>query len=186
MSEPTARVVSIVYTPQNVEVRRPQERYARVAVERVALREFQGIDGDRKGGTGDRQLNVMCAELVAELGAEGFKAAPGELGEQIVIAGIDPVALAEGARLRLGSAVIEVTDQPHLGCAKFSSRFGLEALRFVNSDVGRRLRLRGMNARVVVPGTVGQGDAVRKLSMEETAIAAPPAVPMAATAPLPS
>src|SRR5258708_997129 len=54
-------------------------------------------------------------------------------------------------------------EQLHLGCAKFSQRFGLDALRFVNSAVGRELRLRGANARVVVPGTVRRGDVVRKL-----------------------
>ena len=57
-------------------------------------------------------------------------------------------------------AVIEVTEQPHTGCAKFIDRFGAEAMRFVNGSVGRPLRLRGLNARVVVPGRVRPGDAV--------------------------
>jgi hypothetical protein len=71
--------------------------------------------------------------------------------------------LPAGTRLALGDAVIEVTEQPHLGCAKFSARFGPDALRLVNSPEGRQLRLRGLNARVVVPGTVRRGDVVRKL-----------------------
>jgi MOSC domain-containing protein YiiM len=66
-------------------------------------------------------------------------------------------------RLAIGSAVIEVTDQPHTGCAKFVERFGLDAMKFVNSPAGRSLRLRGLNARVVMPGTIRTGDAVRKL-----------------------
>jgi hypothetical protein len=70
--------------------------------------------------------------------------------------------LPPGTRLALGSAVLEVTDQPHLGCAKFAGRFGQDALRFVNSRVGRELRLRGLNARVVVSGTVHTGDTIRK------------------------
>jgi hypothetical protein len=70
--------------------------------------------------------------------------------------------LPPGARLAVGSAVLEVTDQPHLGCAKFAARFGQDALRFVNSRVGRELRLRGLNARVVVSGTVRTGDAILK------------------------
>ncbi|MGO8958399.1 MAG: MOSC domain-containing protein [Streptosporangiaceae bacterium] len=70
--------------------------------------------------------------------------------------------LPPGARLAVGSAVLEVTDQPHLGCAKFAARFGQGALRFVNSRVGRELRLRGLNARVVVCGTVRTGDAILK------------------------
>ena len=59
--------------------------------------------------------------------------------------------------------MIEVTDQPHRGCAKFSRRFGVEAHRFVNSEAGMALKLRGVNARVVTPGTIRQGDVIRKL-----------------------
>jgi MOSC domain-containing protein YiiM len=68
-----------------------------------------------------------------------------------------------GTRLEVGSAVIEISEKPHLGCKKFASRFGREALRFVNSAVGRSLRLRGVNTRIIVPGTVRTGDAIRKL-----------------------
>jgi MOSC domain-containing protein YiiM len=60
--------------------------------------------------------------------------------------------------------VIEVTDQPHTGCAKFSARFGTAAHRFVNSEVGTELHLRGINARVVTAGTIRQGDTIRKVS----------------------
>jgi MOSC domain-containing protein YiiM len=65
--------------------------------------------------------------------------------------------------LAIGSAVLEVTAKPHTGCQKFSDRFGNDAWRFVNSPVGRELNLRGINARVVAPGVVNQGDAVRKV-----------------------
>ncbi|HET9461219.1 MAG TPA: MOSC domain-containing protein, partial [Gaiellaceae bacterium] len=71
--------------------------------------------------------------------------------------------LPPGTRLGLGSAVIEVSDEPHTGCAKFSARFGSAAIRFVNARDGRHLRLRGMNCRVVEPGVVRTGDAIRKL-----------------------
>ncbi len=70
--------------------------------------------------------------------------------------------LPVGSRLAIGSAVIEVSDQPHTGCAKFSARFGSEALRWINSPLGRMHRLRGLNARIVQAGTVRQGDAVRR------------------------
>lgn len=66
-------------------------------------------------------------------------------------------------KLQIGSAIVEVTDQPHTGCAKFVSRFGVEAMKFVNSALGRSLNLRGINARVVQPGTIRVGDPVRKL-----------------------
>lgn len=75
--------------------------------------------------------------------------------------------LPAGTRLALGSGpdapVIEITPEPHLGCHKFAGRFGREAVRFVNSPVGRQLRLRGVNSRVVVAGTVRVGDTIRKL-----------------------
>lgn len=71
--------------------------------------------------------------------------------------------LAAGSRLAVGTAVIEVSEQPHTGCAKFSARFGSEALRWINSPVGRAHRLRGLNARVVEAGTVRPGDAIRRL-----------------------
>ena len=68
-----------------------------------------------------------------------------------------------GTRLAIGSALVEVTDQPHLGCQKFRERFGDDALRFVNSDIGRQLHLRGINARVVEAGTIRLGERVEKL-----------------------
>jgi hypothetical protein len=71
--------------------------------------------------------------------------------------------LPTGTRLAVGDAVIEVTPEPHTGCAKFSARFGTEALRFVNKSPGRELRLRGVNTRVVTPGTVRAGDPISKL-----------------------
>ena len=70
--------------------------------------------------------------------------------------------LPAGSRLVIGGTTIEVSIQPHSGCQKFSKRFGVDALRFVNSEAGRKLRLRGFNARVVVPGTIRRGDPVHK------------------------
>ena len=69
-----------------------------------------------------------------------------------------------GTKLAIGSAIIEVTDQPHLGCLKFTARFGAAARELVNSPDGTSLNLRGINTRVVRAGTVHMGDAVRKLS----------------------
>jgi MOSC domain-containing protein YiiM len=77
---------------------------------------------------------------------------------------ISQANLPPGTRVALGSAVIEFTDQPHIGCAKFAARFGTEALRFAQTETGRALRLRGANAKVVVAGGVRQGDEVRKLA----------------------
>jgi MOSC domain-containing protein YiiM len=71
--------------------------------------------------------------------------------------------LPPGTRLRLGDAIIEVSDTPHTGCKKFASRYGAEALRFVNIGVGRESRFRGMNAFVVQGGEFGVGSPVVKL-----------------------
>lgn len=71
--------------------------------------------------------------------------------------------LPAGTRLSIGSAIIEVTDQPHTGCKKFVSRFGLDAMKFVNSAIGRKMNLRGINVRVVRAGTIKTGDTVSKM-----------------------
>ena len=59
--------------------------------------------------------------------------------------------------------MIEVTNQPHTGCRKFVARFGADAMKFVNSPLGRQLNLRGICAKVVRGGTIRTGDVVRKL-----------------------
>lgn len=67
------------------------------------------------------------------------------------------------SQFSLGSAVIEVTSPPHLGCQKFVARFGQEAMKFVNSPLGKQLHLRGVNARVVQGGIIRVGDVARKI-----------------------
>jgi len=69
-----------------------------------------------------------------------------------------------GTRLAVGAAEIELTDEPHLGCGKFVRRFGIDAQKFVNSPDGRALNCRGVNARVVIPGAVRNGDRILKLT----------------------
>jgi MOSC domain-containing protein YiiM len=64
--------------------------------------------------------------------------------------------------LQVGTATIEITDQPHTGCGKFVRRFGVDAMKFVNSDAGRELNLRGIYARIVDGGKIRTGDAIRK------------------------
>jgi MOSC domain-containing protein YiiM len=149
-----ARVVSIVYTPRDLEMRRPQDHYARVVSERVQLAEFEGIVGDTKGGTGQRQLNIMAAETLAELRAEGFKTEPGQMGEQIVVAGIDLAAVTVGSRWRIGAAVVEVT-LPRTGCSRFEMIQGKP-----KQSVRGRL---GVLAQVVTGGDVAVGDTVEML-----------------------
>jgi transposase-like protein len=77
------------------------------------------------------------------------------------VEGGDRPGLTRDERPRIGQ--LEKENRELLGCKKFASRFGRDALRLVNSAEGRSLRLRGVNARVIVPGTVRTGDAIRKM-----------------------
>lgn len=108
------------------------------------------------------QLTVMNARAAALIAVEDkrWKLAGDQLYADL---DLSEANLPPGTCLAVGSAVIEITDAPHLGCAKFRERFGEDALRFVNSEIGRTLRLRGVNSRVVQPGCVKLGDAIRKL-----------------------
>ena len=119
----------------------------------------QTADGSAHPGM---QLTLMNARVIGLVA--GSRARWPEAGDQLYVdLDLSVANLASGTRLAIGSAVVEVSEAPHTGCAKFSRRFGSDALRFVNAPVGRALRLRGMNARVVESGSVRPGDSVRKL-----------------------
>jgi hypothetical protein len=112
----------------------------------------------------DMQLTIMNARVIA-LVAQAKERWP-LAGDQLFIdLDLSTSNVPPGTRLSLGSAVIEVTDQPHTGCGKFVSRFGQEALNFINSSAGKQLQLRGVNAKVVQPGVIRVGDVVKKLPL---------------------
>lgn len=109
----------------------------------------------------EAQLTVMNARAAALCSGSTELEAWAPTGDQLYV-DLDLSArnLPPGARLEIGDAVIEVTAKPHLGCGKFVRRFGVDALKVFNSDLGRAERLRGLNARVVRGGRVTRGDAV--------------------------
>jgi len=114
----------------------------------------------------DRQITVMNARA-AQLVACGTDRMP-LAGDQLYVdLDLSVDNLPPGSLLMVGQAVLRVSEAPHLGCAKFVERFGADAMRFVNSRDGRKLRLRGMNTRVVRPGLVRCGDIAAKLPVAE-------------------
>jgi MOSC domain-containing protein YiiM len=146
-------------------VRRPAEN-EREVLDEGKLDLQVGLVGDRwhlgSSPTNDAQLTLMNARLAGVVAGERGRWPLA--GDQLYVdfdLSVDNVR--PGTRLAIGEAVIELTEVPHTGCAKFSARFGTEALKFVNKSPGRELRLRGANARVVTPGTVRVGDLVTKV-----------------------
>ncbi len=110
----------------------------------------------------DMQLNVINSRVSALVAVDPERRALA--GDQLHIdLDMTEANLPAGTRLAIGTAVIEITDQPHTGCVKFTERFGLEAHRWLNSPAGQELKLRGLNARVVVAGIVRTGDTVSKI-----------------------
>ena len=153
-------------------VRRPQVD-KREALKKGELHLSEGLVGDswRSRGSSrtpdgtshpDMQLNIMNSRVIALVAQD--KARWQLAGDQLFIdLDLSSENLPAGTRLALGSAVIEVTPQPHNGCKKFVARFGLDAMEFVNSALGKQLRLRGLNAKVIHPGSISVGDVVKKL-----------------------
>lgn len=153
-------------------VRRPAPAEREVLAE-GRLDALEGLVGDRwlestRGATGkradpDRQLTVMSSRAAA------LFAGPRErwalCGDQLYVdLDVSYANVPPGTRLSVGMAVIEVTSPLHLGCGKFVRRFGVDAQKLTKSPAGRELNVRGINARVVVPGTVRCGDSVTKLT----------------------
>jgi len=155
-------------------VRRPRVE-AREILEEAQLDLIEGLVGDTWKSRSSRrttdqsphpemQLNIMNTRVIALVAQspERWSLA----GDQLYIdLDLSEENLPPGTRLALGDAVIEITPQPHTGCQKFVARFGLDALNWVNSPLGKQMHLRGVNARVVKPGTIRVGDAARKLTI---------------------
>lgn len=153
-------------------VRRPQIGERELLTE-GELDTVEGLVGDNwrargSSGTADgsahpeMQLTIMnsrAADLVSQDKARWHLA-----GDQLYVdMDLSDDNLPAGTRLAIGSAVVEVTAVPHTGCKKFVERFGLDAMKFVNSPVGKQLHLRGINTKIVQAGTIRVGDVVTKL-----------------------
>jgi hypothetical protein len=152
-------------------VRRPAENERETLAEAV-LDTAGGLLGDcwqRRGSSAtgdgsphpDMQLTLMNARVAALVARDAERRQLA--GDQLFVDfDLSCENVPPGTRLAVGSAIIEITDQPHRGCGKFAARFGVDATRFVNSPAGRELNLRGVNARVLNRGVVRVGDPILK------------------------
>jgi hypothetical protein len=110
----------------------------------------------------EMQINIMNSRVTALVAQE--KDRWPLAGDQLYIEmDLSKENLPAGARIAVGSAVLEVSSLPHTGCHKFVSRFGLEAMQFVNSELGKQMCLRGINARIVQGGTIKVGQTAKKI-----------------------
>ena len=121
-----------------------------------------GDDWSRRGTPHPKaQITLMNSRLLSLIaGAEERWALAGD--QLIVDFDLSEDNLGPGERLAIGTVILEITDKPHRGCAKFAGRFGADALKFVNSEVGRHLRLRGIYAAVVQVCEVRVSDSIIK------------------------
>lgn len=153
---------------------RPEEG-ERLVLDEAQLDLQQGVVGDMwhrrpskrtaDGGPNPLAQVTLMNARAADLVAGGDRTRWALAGDQLYVdLDLSEASLPAGSRLAVGTAVLEVTPEPHTGCAKFRARFGGAAVKFVNGGEHRRLRLRGVNARVVEPGVVRPGDAIRVLA----------------------
>jgi hypothetical protein len=121
----------------------------------------RGTPTSDRGDPG-RQLTIMNSRVLELIAGpiENWPAAGDQLYADFDLSEDN---LPASTRLAIGGSVVEVSELPHLGCAKFTRRFGLDAFRWVNSEVGLDLKLRGINARVIESGSVRVGDRVKKV-----------------------
>jgi MOSC domain-containing protein YiiM len=152
-------------------VRRPEEG-EREVLDQGELDLELGLVGDNWKSRGssrtddgfghpDMQITIMNARAIELIAVE--KERWPLAGDQLYIdINLSHENLPPGSRLKIGTAVVEITPIPHTGCRAFTDRFGVDAVKFVNTGEGKELNLRGINTRVVVPGIVKVGDIAAK------------------------
>jgi MOSC domain-containing protein YiiM len=152
-------------------VQRPQEDERNV-VDQGELSLSEGLVGDNWKRRGSKHTPDGAAHLYAQITVMNARCTAllaqseerwGLAGDQLYVDyDLSEENIPPGTRLAIGSAIIEVSAEPHSGCKKFSERFGVEAMKFVNSPEGKQLHLRGINAKVIQAGIIRVGDTVKK------------------------
>jgi MOSC domain-containing protein YiiM len=157
-------------------VARPQEDERKV-VETAVLTRAAGLEGDTwqerhsrhsPDGLADpnRQITLVSSRAMHLICPDQTRWPMA--GDQLYVdMDLSPENLAPGQRLKVGTAVLEITAAEHRGCRKYAQRFGHDALKFVNQD-GWPLRLRGIYARVVQDGAVTAGDTIEKIANHDS------------------
>ena len=139
----------------------------REIVEAAALDLAEGLVGDNwktRGNTPNPETQITLTNARATALMAQDKSRWSLAGDQLYVDfDLSTENLPPGTRVSIGSAVLEVTPVPHTGCKKYVERFGLDAMKFVNSPVGKAMNLRGINARVVQAGEIRSGDPVQKM-----------------------
>lgn len=178
LAEMESSLETIRQSPRDIGVlkliaRRPNAD-EREVLEEARLDPAHGLVGDNWKTRGSRstpdgsanpemQINMMNARVIEMLARDKSRWALA--GDQLYVDfDLSEASIPPGTRLAIGSAVIEITAPPHLGCKKFSARFGPDAVKFVNSDEGKKLHLRGVNAKVITAGPVRNGDKVVRMT----------------------
>ncbi len=138
----------------------------RLTLQKAALTINGGLEGDnwaaRKRVRPDEQITIANVRVV-RLYAQKPERWP-LAGDQLYVDfDISNANLKAGDRIRIGTAVLQITSKPHDGCNKFIQRFGHPAFTFVNMDAHRHLNLRGIYAIVVQSGTIHAGDGIIKV-----------------------
>jgi MOSC domain-containing protein YiiM len=149
---------------------RPVEDARRV-VQVATLSPEWGVEGDRwfsPAADGQEldprhQVSLMNWRILRQIAGDDDSICLA--GDNLIVdLDLSEANLPPGSRLAIGANVeIEITELPHSGCNAFAHRYGAEARAFINNDRGRELHLRGRYGRVITGGSIGVGDAVRKL-----------------------
>lgn len=175
-ADPTSALAAVAAAPMDdgrivLIVRRPARGTREVLAEGVLDPEL-GLEGDtwlERGskttadGSADplRQVTLINSRVLAaiEPDRERWPLA----GDQLVVdLDLSIEALPVGTQLSIGEAIVEVTAPPHTGCSQFSDRFGIDALAWISTPVGKAYRMRGMHVRVVQGGVIRTGDVIRR------------------------
>jgi MOSC domain-containing protein YiiM len=123
----------------------------KVDVGTALLIEGLGMEGDAHAGFAHRQISLLAVESIEKMKVKHAGLVPGDFAENLTVAGLDLPALAVGTILRVGDAVLKVSQigkECHHGCA-------------IMQEVGECVMPReGIFATVERGGRVSSGDAV--------------------------